>query len=154
MRTVKAALNLPGRGKTNKYTSMLLWSPWTELERVNGEQEEDETEEQKHRRLIVFPKSIFPVPFHEDDSINMPWTETLIIKWTLQAWYPIIGTACVMVVCVQCTFECFSNLFEMRHFISHFYVALALSVSTIKLLGWRQCNYSFLSHFQWFWHVL
>ena len=72
MRTVKAALNLTGRGRTNKYTSMLLWSPWTELERVNGEQEEVETEEQKHRRLIVFPRSIFPVHLNGDDSINLP----------------------------------------------------------------------------------
>ena len=71
-RTKAAALNLPNGGKRNKYVTMLLWSPWTELERVNGEQDQDETEEQKHARLSVFPKSVFPV--HMEDSIidDMP----------------------------------------------------------------------------------
>ena len=50
---------------------MLLWSPWTELEEVNGEQDEDETEEQKAARLSVFPKSVLPVHMHEDTSIEM-----------------------------------------------------------------------------------
>ena len=60
-RTNAAALNLLNGGKRNKYVTMLLWSPWTELERVNGVQDQDETEEQKHTRLSVFPKSVFPV---------------------------------------------------------------------------------------------
>ena len=70
-RDKKAALNLTSRGKTNKYVTMLLWSPWTELECVNGEQDEDETEEQRQRRLSVFPASIFPVQMLEDDSTDM-----------------------------------------------------------------------------------
>ena len=70
-RNEKAALSLPHRGKTNKYATMLLWSPWTELESVNGEQDEDETEEQKQRRLSVFPASVFPVHMYEDDSVDM-----------------------------------------------------------------------------------
>ena len=59
-RDEKAALSLPNKGKRNKYATMLLWSPWTELEGVNGEQEEDETGFQKETRLAVFPKSVFP----------------------------------------------------------------------------------------------
>ena len=70
-RDEKAALSLPDKGKQNKYASMLLWSPWTELEEVNGEQDENETEEQKERRLSVFPKSVFPVHMHDDTSIEM-----------------------------------------------------------------------------------
>ena len=70
-RDEKAALNLPDKGKRNKYATMLLWSPWTELEGVNGEQDEDETEEQKETRLSVFPKSVFPVHMYEDASIEM-----------------------------------------------------------------------------------
>ena len=68
-RTKAAALNLPNAGKRNKYITMLLWSPWTELERVNGEQDQDETEEQKDTRLSVFPKSVFPENM-EDSSID------------------------------------------------------------------------------------
>ena len=70
-RNEKAALHILNGGKTNKYVSMLLWSPWTELEGVNGEQNEDETEEQKQRRLSVFPTSVFPTQMVEDDSIEM-----------------------------------------------------------------------------------
>ena len=59
---------------------MLLWSPWTELERVNGEQEEEETEEQKETRLCVFPRSVFPVHMYEDASIEMIWMETATLR--------------------------------------------------------------------------
>ena len=45
---------------------MLLWSPWTELEGVNGEQTEDETEKQKEARLSVFPKSVFPMHVYDE----------------------------------------------------------------------------------------
>ena len=69
-RNEKAALSLPYGGKRNKYTTRLLWSPWTELEDVNGEQDEDETEEQKQRRLSVFPASVFQAQLCEDDSID------------------------------------------------------------------------------------
>ena len=70
-RNEKAALSLSHRGKTNKYATMLLWSPWTELEDVTGEQDEDETDEQKRNRLSVFPASIFPAHMYEDDSMDM-----------------------------------------------------------------------------------
>ena len=68
-RDKKAALSLPDKGKRNKYATMLLWSPWTELEGVNGEQDEDETELQQESRLGVFPKSVFPLHTDEDESI-------------------------------------------------------------------------------------
>ena len=70
-RSVKAALGLIYTGETNRYVSKLLWSPWTELEGVDGEQEEEETVEQKERRLAVFPESIFPVSAFEDSTILM-----------------------------------------------------------------------------------
>ena len=70
-RNEKAALNIHKEGKTNKYITMLLWSPWTELEGVNGEQNEEETEEQKQRRLSVFPSSVFPTQTVGDDTIEM-----------------------------------------------------------------------------------
>ena len=66
----KAALNIGNEGKTNKYVTMLLWSPWNDLVEVNGEQYEYETEQQKQTRLSVFPASVFPVHIG-DDSINM-----------------------------------------------------------------------------------
>ena len=71
-RDEKAALSLPDKGERNKYATMLLWSPWTELEGVSGEQDENETEEQKETRLGVFPKSVFPLHIYEDVSIEMP----------------------------------------------------------------------------------
>ena len=70
-REKRAALNLPNKGTTNKYVSMLLWSPWNHLEEVNGEQQGYETEEQKLTRLSVFPASVFPVHVDTDDSIDM-----------------------------------------------------------------------------------
>ena len=66
----KAALNIGNEGKTNKYVTMLLWSPWNDLVEVNGEQYEYETEQQKQTRLSVFPASVFPVHIG-DDSMNM-----------------------------------------------------------------------------------
>ena len=53
------------------FVSKLLWSPWIELEGVNGEQEEEETGEQNERRLALFPESIFPVSAFEDDSTDL-----------------------------------------------------------------------------------
>ena len=50
---------------------MLLWSPWNELEEVNGEQGEEESEQQKQTRLSVFPKSTFLLQMNEEDSFNM-----------------------------------------------------------------------------------
>ena len=70
-RDKKAALNLLAGNTANKYSSMLLWSPWNELEEVNGEQGEVETEQQKQIRLSVFPKSMFPVQINEDESVDM-----------------------------------------------------------------------------------
>ena len=70
-RDKKAALNLLAGNTPNKYSSMLLWSPWNELEEVNGEQGEDETEQQKQSRLSVFPKSKFLVQMNEEDSFDM-----------------------------------------------------------------------------------
>ena len=70
-RDKKAALNLLAGNTANKYSSMLLWSPWNELEEVNGEQGEEESEQQKQTRLSVFPKSTFLLQMNEEDSFNM-----------------------------------------------------------------------------------
>lgn len=68
-RNENAALCLSNRGKMTKYATMLLWTPWTVQGSVNGEHHENETEEQKQRRLGVFPASV--VHMCEDDSMDM-----------------------------------------------------------------------------------
>ena len=37
----------------------MLWSPWRNLGEVTGEQEVEETEEQRQRRLEIFPMSLY-----------------------------------------------------------------------------------------------
>ena len=53
-------------GTTSKHSNQLLWTAWDKLEDVNGDQDEDETDDQKRIRLQVFPFSRFP--FIEGDS--------------------------------------------------------------------------------------
>ena len=53
-----AVLHLLFDGKARRHGSQLLWSPWQFLEEIGVEnQDQDETEEQKKRRLEVFPLS-------------------------------------------------------------------------------------------------
>ena len=62
----KAILHLLHDGKTRRHGSQLLWSPWQFLEQIGDEnQDQDETREQKNRRLEIFPMS---KEEEEDDS--------------------------------------------------------------------------------------
>ena len=62
----KAVLHFLYDGKTGRHGSQLLWSPWQFLEEIRDvNQDQVETEEQKKRRLEVFPMS---KQEQEDDS--------------------------------------------------------------------------------------
>ena len=47
-------------GCSSEYANQLMWSPWQQLEEVTGNQEQEETENQKETRLQIFPLSVFP----------------------------------------------------------------------------------------------
>ena len=51
-----AVLHLLYDGKTRRHGNQVLWSPWQFLEEIR-DQDQDMTEEQKKRRLEVFPMS-------------------------------------------------------------------------------------------------
>ena len=55
----KAILHLLYSGAPGKHGNQLLWSPWQYLENVGREQQEEETDLQKERRLAVFPMSVY-----------------------------------------------------------------------------------------------
>ena len=62
----KGILHLLYDGRTRRHGSQLLWTPWQFLEQISDEnQDQDETTEQKNRRLEVFPMS---KEEQEDDS--------------------------------------------------------------------------------------
>ena len=56
----KAVPHLLFSGMMSKHGSQLMWTPWQNLEDVNGQQEEKETAEQRRTRLQIFPLSYFP----------------------------------------------------------------------------------------------
>ena len=61
-----AVLHLLYDGRARRHGSQLLWKPWQFLEEIRDEnQDQDETDEQKRRRLQVFPMS---KEEEEDDS--------------------------------------------------------------------------------------
>ena len=47
-----------------------MWSPWQQLEDVTGEQDEEETANQKRVRLQLFPFSVFPVVKEDCETID------------------------------------------------------------------------------------
>ena len=55
----KAALWVLSARASHKHGNQILWSPWRKLEEVTGEQDMEETEEQRERRLDIFPVSVF-----------------------------------------------------------------------------------------------
>ena len=65
-RGVRAVPHLLYFGTTSKYSNCLLWTPWQHLEKVEPHQEEEETEDQKNKRLSIYPMSKFPSS-QEDD---------------------------------------------------------------------------------------
>ena len=56
----KAVLHLLYSDAPGKHGNQLLWSPWRYLEDVGEDQQEEETDLQKNRRLAVFPMSVYP----------------------------------------------------------------------------------------------
>ena len=62
----KAVPLLLHTGSVSKHGMQLLLGTWRHLEEVTGDQEEEETEDQRKRRLEIFPFSV--IPFAEDDS--------------------------------------------------------------------------------------
>ena len=52
----------------SKYSSILLWSPWRELESIRVNQEEVETVQQRQTRLDLFPLSVFNVCHDNNDE--------------------------------------------------------------------------------------
>ena len=53
-------------GTVSRHGNQVLLSPWRRLEEVTGDQEEEETADQKKRRLEIFPFSL--IPFDDDDE--------------------------------------------------------------------------------------
>ena len=64
----KAVLHLLHSGAPGRHGNQLLWSPWTYLEDVNGEQQAEENELQKRTRLSVYPLSVYPSLSESDTS--------------------------------------------------------------------------------------
>ena len=62
----KAVPLLLHSGTASRHGNQLLFSPWRQLEEVTGAQEEEETGDQKKRRLEIFPCSM--IPFDEEGS--------------------------------------------------------------------------------------
>ena len=64
----KAALLLLSAKAAHKHGNQILWSPWRNLEEVTGEQEVEETEEQRQRRLEIFPMSLYYQMSEEEED--------------------------------------------------------------------------------------
>ena len=56
----KAVLHLLHSGAPGRHGNQLLWSPWTYLEDVTGDQQADESDLQKRTRLSIYPLSVYP----------------------------------------------------------------------------------------------
>ena len=64
-----AALDLQFSAAVNKYINVLLFTPWRELESIRVHQEEpEETDKQRERRLALFPLSKFKTCTGESDE--------------------------------------------------------------------------------------
>ena len=64
---IRAVPHLLYHGTTSKYSNCLLWTPWQSLEQVKPQQDEEETDDQKNRRLSTFPMSKFPSSQEDDE---------------------------------------------------------------------------------------
>ena len=62
----KAVPILQFSGSLSKHGNQLMFSPWRRLEDVDGNQEEEETGDQRSTRLEIFPCSV--IPFAEEES--------------------------------------------------------------------------------------
>ena len=61
-------------GMLDSYGNQLLWSPWDQLETVNGNQDEIETQNQTGVRFSMFPMSVFP-SLLKDDDVTLDFTD-------------------------------------------------------------------------------
>ena len=68
---VHAVPNLLYSGCSSKHANQLMWSHWQHLEDVTGEQDEEETENQKRVRLEIFPFSVFPIVKEDGGDIDL-----------------------------------------------------------------------------------
>ena len=68
---VHAVPNLLYSGCTSKHGNQLMWSHWQHLEDVTGEQDEEETENQKKVRLEIFPFSVFPIVKEDSGDVDL-----------------------------------------------------------------------------------
>ena len=62
----KAILQLLYHTTSTKYLSYLLWTPWRQLEDIEPDQEQEETEAQMMSRLSIFPMSVCEYVEEED----------------------------------------------------------------------------------------
>ena len=61
MRTKRSAvLRLLYSGVPDRFGHQLLWEPWQYFEQVKGNDDDDETDEQKSIRLSLLPFSVYP----------------------------------------------------------------------------------------------
>ena len=67
---VNAVPNLLYSGLKSKHMNQLMWSTWQKLEEVNGEQDENETQDQKKIRLELFPFSVYPMEGEDSEEEN------------------------------------------------------------------------------------
>ena len=56
----RAVLRLLYSGAPGRHGNQLLWSPWTYLEEVSGDQDVEESDSQRKNILSIFPLSVFP----------------------------------------------------------------------------------------------
>ena len=70
-KAVRAVPCLLYSGCSSKHGNQLMWSPWERLEQVTGEQNEEETDDQKKVRQPIFSLSVFPTLEDEieDDDV-------------------------------------------------------------------------------------
>ena len=54
-------------GMLDSYGNQLLWTPWDQLETVNGDQDENETQNQARVQFSIFPMSVFSSLPNNDD---------------------------------------------------------------------------------------
>ena len=64
----KAVPHLLFSGSISKHGTQIMFSPWRQLEDVDGSQEEEETEDQRTVRLKIFPCSVIPHDGEESDG--------------------------------------------------------------------------------------
>ena len=63
-----AVLHLLYSGAPGRFGHELLWDQWQFLEDVWGNQTDEETLQQKNKRLAIFPMSVYPTSLDEEET--------------------------------------------------------------------------------------